>query len=170
MTYVSPFNSPDTDHDGGPDALCMSRAHSHDIVETLAEFRFAAEAAIGNFASLPAFFLARQLAELSLKAMYSDYRSTRLRNSHSLTDFLNALDDRNDELLDDDPERTQIVAFIRDLDSHDRRGDQGRYPEASDGTPSLSTVCCADPELLTQEIERLYMYAARRLRGIQVPG
>lgn len=170
MPYVSPFNSPDTDHDSGPDPLCMSRAHSLDIVETLAEFCMAAEAAILNCASLPAFFLARQLAELSLKALYDDYRSTSLRSSHSLIAFLDALAARNDELLDDHPERTQIVAFIRDLDSHDRRGDQGRYPEASDGRPSLSTVCCADPELLAQEVKRLYLYVARRLRQVQLTG
>jgi hypothetical protein len=170
MTYVSPFNSPDIDHDSGPDPLCMSRAHSLDIVETLAEFRLAVEAAILNFASLPAFFLARQLAELSLKALHDAYRSTSLRNSHSLTAFLDALAARNDELLDDDPERTHIVAFIRDLDLHDARGDQGRYPKASDGTPSLSTVCCADADLLIQEVERLYLYVGRRLREGQLNG
>lgn len=100
--------------------------------------------------------MARQLAELSLKALYGDYRKTKLKNTHSLTALLDALAARNDELLDDDPERAHIVAFIRDLQSHDQRGDQGRYPEASDGTPSLSTVCCAVPELLAQEIERMF--------------
>lgn len=170
MTYVSPFNTPDSDHDSGLDPLCMSRVHSVDIIDTLAEFRLAAEAAIRDGASLPAFFLARQLAELSLKALNGDYRKTKLKNTHSLTALLDALADRNDELLDDDPERAHIVAFIRDLQSHDERGDQGRYPVASDGTPSLSTVCCAVPEFLAQEIERMYLYVARRIRNGQLVG
>jgi HEPN domain-containing protein len=170
MTYVSPFNTPDSSHDSGLDPLCMSRAHSVDIIDTLAEFRLAAEAAIRDRASLPAFFLARQLAELSLKALYDDYRETKLKNTHNLTALLDALAVRYDELLDGDPERAHIVAFIRDLQSHDGRGDQGRYPEASDGTPSLSTVCCAEPELLAQEIERMYLYVARRIRSAQLAG
>lgn len=146
MTYVSPFNTPDSDHDSGLDPLCMSRAHSVDVIDTLAEFYLAAEATIRDRASLPAFFLARQLAELSLKALVGDYRETKLRNSHNLTALLDALASRNDELFDGDSERTHIVAFIRDMQKHDERGDQGRYPEATDGTPSLSTICCADPE------------------------
>jgi hypothetical protein len=48
---------------------------------------------------------------------------------------------------------------------HDRAG--GRYPETSDGRPSLATVCCADPELLIEEVERLYLYVARRIRSPQ---
>ena len=170
MTYVSPFNNPHTDHDSGRDPLCMSRANTADIVETLAEFRLAAEAAIYNRASLPAFFLARQLAELSLKALYETYRGTKSTKTHSLTKLLDSLAACGDEMLDGDSERIHIVAFIRDLQLHDAGGDQGRYQEATDGRPSLSTVCCADPELLAQELERLYLYVARRIRSAPQAG
>lgn len=166
MTYVSPFGDPYTDHDGD-DPLCISRAHvAEDVVETLAEFYVAARAAINDGAAQPAFFLSRHLAELSLKALHPDYRNSKsLRTSHDLGKFLDELDSRGDELLDANSERKHLVAFIRDLDRHDRRGDEGRYHLTKEGTPSLSTVCCADRKILTQEVERLYQYVARRLRS-----
>lgn len=49
-------------------------------------------------------------------------------------------------------------------------GDQGRYPEALNGVASLLTVCCADLELLAQEVERMYLQVARRIRSAQLTG
>jgi hypothetical protein len=75
VTYVSPFGDPHVDHDNGPDPLCISREHSvNSDIDTLAEFYLAAVAAIEVEAAQPAFFLARQLAELALKALHCDYR------------------------------------------------------------------------------------------------
>ena len=167
MTYVSPFGDPATDHDSGPDPLCMSRAHStHSVLETLDEFWTAAIAAIEAGAAQPAFFLSRQLAELSLKALYPEYRTSKLRRSHDLAEFLDALNEGGDELLDSDDARRHLVAFIRDLDRHDKIGDQGRYPLTNAGTPSLATVCCADRQILTQEVDQLHSYVRGRLIGI----
>jgi hypothetical protein len=74
---------------------------------------------------------------------------------------LGALAARGDELLDDDLRRKHVVTFIGDLDHHDKRGDQGRYPLTSEGKPSLASVCCANPELLKQEVDGLYTYVAQ---------
>lgn len=128
MSYISPFGEIGSDHNG-PDALCLSRAHCTDAVEeTLAEFHQAAIAAIERPAPQPAFFLARQLAELGLKALHgSIYPRT-----HSLIKLLDSLGQRGDELLGDEEEQQLLVAFIRDLDAHDAGGDQGRYPHGGD--------------------------------------
>ena len=99
-----------------------------DVVETLAEFYVAALAAIEDGAAQPALFLSRHLAELSLKALHSDYRNSKaLRTSHDLEEFLDELASRGDELLDENSERKHLVAFIDDFDRHDKRGDQSRY-------------------------------------------
>lgn len=167
VTYVSPFGDPATDHDSNPDVLCMSREHSaNSVLDTLDEFHIAATAAIDAGAAQPAFFLSRQLAELSLKALHPQYvRSRKLRRNHVLADFLDVLETEGDELLDADSERQDIVAFIRDLGRHDKYGDQGRYPLTNDGTPSLATVCCADRVILMREVGRLHHYVTTRLAG-----
>ena len=163
MTYRSPFGDIATSDHNGPDALCLSRTHCADAVEdTLAEFHQAAVAAILSRAPQPAFFLARQLAELSLKALHgTDFPAT-----HSLTRLLDGLSQRGDELLARGVEQDQVVAFVRDLDHHDAGGDQGRYPTTRAGDPALATVCCADPALLREHVDRLYGYARRRLAAL----
>ncbi|MFB7763501.1 hypothetical protein [Streptomyces xiamenensis] len=67
-----------------------------------------------------------------------------------------------DDLLAGGTEQALLVAFIRDIDSHDPVGDQGRYPASRDGTPSLATICCAHAGLLRNYVERLHLYALRR--------
>ncbi|MEU9168564.1 HEPN domain-containing protein [Streptomyces sp. NPDC048420] len=160
MNYRSPFGSIDSDDHNGPDALCLSRTHCTDAAEdTINEFHQAAVAAIERRAPQPAFFLARQLAELSLKALHGPTFPI----THSLTALLDSLERRGDLLVADGAEEHTIVAFIRDLDFYDANGDQGRYPTTRSGTPSLATVCCADPALLREHVDQLHSYVQRRL-------
>lgn len=160
MRYQSPFGTMETDDHNSPDALCLSRTHCDNPVEdTLREFHWAAVAAIDSRAAQPAFFLARQLAELVLKALHGPgYPHT-----HKLGRLLNSLAACGDELVIGGTEQDLLVAFIRDLDSFDAEGDQGRYPTTRNGQPSLATVCCADPTLLREHVDRLYGYVQRRL-------
>jgi HEPN domain-containing protein len=160
VNYVSPFGAIESDDHNWPDALCLSRTHCDDAIsETLAEFHEATLAAIERPAAQPAFFLARQLAELGLKALVgSGYPPT-----HSLTELLDGLAERDDDLVGGGNEQELVVAFIRDLDRHDARGDQGRYPTTRQGAPSLATVCCADPVHLREHVVRLYGYLLGRL-------
>ncbi|MDV7091010.1 HEPN domain-containing protein [Rhodococcus opacus] len=160
MTYLSPFGDITTSEHNGPDALCLSRTHCANAVgETIAEFYLAAIAAIDGRAAQPAFFLARQLAELGLKALHApDFPA-----GHSLTRLLDSLRGRGDELLAGGTEQDLVVAFVRDLDHHDAAGDQGRYPTTRNGDLALATVCCADPTLLREHVDRLYDYVQRRL-------
>lgn len=160
MTYRSPFGDIDTSDHNGDDALCLSRTHCANAVEdTLAEFHQAAVATIDSGAAQPAFFLARQLAELGLKALHApDFPA-----GHNLTKLLDSLGQRGDELLAGGQEQELIVAFARDLAHHDAGGDQGRYPTTRGGDPALATVCCADPTLLREHVDRLHGYVQRRL-------
>jgi HEPN domain-containing protein len=159
VTYRSPFSHIGSDHNG-PDALCLSRTHCTDAVEdTLAEFHGATLAAIERRAPQPAFFLARQLAELGLKALHGPNPP----RGHDLLKLLESLAERGDDLLDGGDDQLLIVEFIRDLDRCDSNGDEGRYPRAASGQLSLATVCCADPTLLLEHVNRLYGYVRRRM-------
>jgi hypothetical protein len=116
MMYRSSFGDIATDDHYGADALCLSRTHCVDAVEdTLAEFYRAAVAVIDSEAAQPAFFLARQLAELGLKALYAP----NFPAGHSLTRLLDGLAQRGDELLAGGDEQDLVVAFVRDLDKYD---------------------------------------------------
>jgi len=160
MNYSSPFGSIDSEDHNGPDALCLSRTHCADAIQdTINEFHQAAVAAVERGAAQPAFFLARQLAELGLKALHG----STFPITHSLTVLLDSLERRGDLLVADGAEEHMIVAFIRDLDFYDANGDQGRYPTTRSGTPSLATVCCADPALLREHVDRPHSYVRRRL-------
>ncbi|WP_328714234.1 hypothetical protein [Nocardia salmonicida] len=143
----------------------MSRAHPiNTLGSTLTEYATAAQAAIDADAAQPAFFLARQLAELSLKALHPNYTAVRqLKVSHSLTDFLDALAALGDPLLGAGETEQDVVAFIRDLAHHDGTGDQGRYYTTRNGAPSLATVCCADRDLLSKWVWMLENYIIDRL-------
>jgi hypothetical protein len=162
MMYRSPFGDIATDDHYGADALCLSRTHcAAPVDETVAEFYQAAVAVIASGAAQPAFFLARQLAELGLKALHAP----NFPAGHGLTRLLDSLAQRGDELLAGGVEQDLIVAFVRDLDKHDPRGDQGRYSTTRSGDLALATVCCADPTLLREHVDRLYGYVQRRLAG-----
>src|SRR4051812_32452891 len=93
MTYRSPFGDIDAGDHNGEDALCLSRKHCVNAVEdTLMEFHQAAVAAIDSRAPQPAFFLARQLAELALKALHLPGFPA----GHNLTALLDSLHQRGD--------------------------------------------------------------------------
>jgi HEPN domain-containing protein len=162
MTYRSPFGDIDAGDHNGEDALCLSRKHCVNAVEdTLMEFHQAAVAAIDSRAPQPAFFLARQLAELALKALHlPDFPA-----GHNLTALLDSLHQRGDELLAGGTEQA-LVAFVRDLGYRDPGGDQGRYPTTRSGDPALAEVCCADPTLLREHVDRLHGYVQRRLAAL----
>lgn len=117
----------------------------------------AALAAIERRAPQPAFFLARQLAELGLKALHS----VDCPRTHSLTELLDRLGRRRDDLLGG-TEQDLVVAFIRALDAWDAASDQAAT-QLPAGVPSLAMVCCADPALLREHVDRLYGYVRRRL-------
>jgi HEPN domain-containing protein len=162
-TYTSPFGVLSGVDHNGPDALCLSRTHCTNAVEeTLHEFYLAAQAAIDSRAPQPAFFLARQLAELACKALLGPGAPA----THDMAKLLECLGAQGDDLLKAGAEQELIVEFIRDLDQHDRIGDQGRYPTTRNGSPALANVCCADPTLLSQHIDRLHGYVQNRLQRL----
>lgn len=170
MAYISPFGDPAVDHDSKDDVLCVSREHpmNASVTMTLLDYASAAQACIDTGVAQPAFFLSRQLAELSLKALYPAYASTpALQSSHILSKFLAALEAAGDPLLGAGDTERDIVAFIRDLERHDKNGDQGRYHTTKDGRPSLATVCCADRELLSAAVWKLYNYVSERLETVE---
>lgn len=165
VDYRSPFRGIDEEHDS-VEPLCLSRTHTNEPTkETLKEFYGAAVATIEAGMAQPAFFLVRQFAELGVKALYGPAYLDRsdLRRCHSITKFLDALRERNDELLGAGEEQRLVVQFLRDVDSRDPGGDQGRFANQVDGTPSLASVCCADPEVLRDHLDRLMYYLAIRL-------
>lgn len=153
------------DHESA-EPLCLSRTHTDEpIEETLREFYAAAVAAIEVGTAQPAFFLVRQVAELGVKALYGPEYLTekQLKCCHSITTFLAALGAQNDDLLGDGEEQRLVVEFLRDVDSRDPGGDQGRFASQLDGTPSLASVCCADPAILRDHRDGLFYYLAIRL-------
>jgi hypothetical protein len=160
MTYRSPFGDISTSDHNGEDALCLSRMHcANPVDETLAEFHRAAVATIDSGAAQPAFFLARHLHELGLKAMHAPDFPV----GHNLIKLLDSLGQRGDELLASGQEQQLIVSSVRDLAYHDAGGDQGRYPTTRNGDPALATLCCADPAQLRTRVDRLHSYVQRRL-------
>lgn len=162
MTYVSPFGDMDTDHDW-PDALCLSRAHCVNASEeTIGEFYEGAVALIEAGIPQPAFFLARQLAELSLKA----FAGPGQRDRHDLGKLLKRLQESGDDLFAAGADRRLVVEFIRDLYDRDPGGDQGRYATTMGGALSLAKVCCANPKLFRQHVDRLFLYTQERLSRV----
>lgn len=159
MTYVSPFGAMDVDHEW-PKALCLSRTHCENASEeTIGEFFQGAITLIDAGVAQPAFFLARQLAELSLKAFLGPGKKA----GHDLGKLLGKLQESGDDLFAAGDERRLIVDFIRDLHARDPKGDQGRYPTTLSGDPSLASVCCADPELFGQYVRHLFLYTQGRI-------
>ncbi|MFD3722755.1 hypothetical protein [Streptomyces sp. NPDC058674] len=162
MTYVSPFGDMDSDHEW-PDALCLSRTHcANPSEETIGEFYEGTIALIDARVPQPAFFLARQLAELSLKA----FVGPGARDRHDLGKLLKRLQEDGDDLFAADEDRRLVVAFIRDLFARDPGGDQGRYATTRGGAFSLATVCCANPELFRQYVDLLFVYTQERLNRV----
>ncbi|WP_143588493.1 hypothetical protein [Streptomyces albovinaceus] len=160
--YVSPFGDMDKEHEW-PDALCLSRTHCANASEqTIGEFYEGAIALIDAGVPQPAFFLARQLAELSLKAFLGPAQ----KPGHNLGQVLKRLDEGGDDLFAPDGDRHLVVEFIRDLYSRDPKGDEGRYPSNTKGVPSLAAVCCANPELFRQHVDRLFLYTQQRISRV----
>ncbi|WP_158786579.1 hypothetical protein [Streptomyces sp. NRRL F-5065] len=159
MTYVSPFGDMDTEHEWS-DALCLSRTHcANASEETIAEFHAGAIALIEAGIPQPAFFLARQLAELSLKALVGPGH----KDGHDLDMLLKRLEKSGDDLFAAEGGRRLVVEFIRDLYIRDPRGDQGRYPTTKGEVPSLAAVCCANPPLFRRYVDLLFEYTQERL-------
>ncbi|MDU0299846.1 MULTISPECIES: HEPN domain-containing protein [unclassified Streptomyces] len=161
MTYQSPFGDMDTDHEW-PDALCLSRVNcANASEETIGEFFQGAIALIDAGIPQPAFFLARQLAELSLKAILGP-----VVKGHDLGKLLKQLEDSGDDLFAAGDDRHLIAEFIRDLHRRDPNGDQGRYPTTTKGVPSLAAVCCANPPLFREYVNRLFLYTQGRMSPV----
>jgi HEPN domain-containing protein len=159
MTYQSPFGDMDTDHEW-PDALCLSRVNcANASEETLGEFYRGAIALIDAGIPQPAFFLARQLAELSLKAILGPEQVT----GHDLEMLLKRLEEADDELFAAGDDQHLVVEFIRDLQRRDPKGDEGRYPTTTQGVPSLAAVCCANPPLFREYVNLLFSYTQDRI-------
>ena len=161
MTYESPFGEMDADHEW-PGPLCLSRTHCADASgETIGEFYQGAVALITAGIAQPAFFLARQLAELSLKALLGPGQ----KHGHDLWKLLKHLEEKGDDLFADGGDRHLIVDFIRDLHRRDPKGDQGRYPTTSDGAPALAAVCCANPVQFRRYVDDLFSYVQGRINA-----
>ncbi|MFF2521460.1 HEPN domain-containing protein [Streptomyces liangshanensis] len=159
MTYVSPFGDMDSDHEW-PDALCLSRTHCVNASdETIREFYEGAVTLIDAGIPQPAFFLARQLAELSLKALVGPGQNF----NHDLGKLLKHLQESGDDLFAEGEEQHLVVEFVRDLYARDPKGDQGRYATTKGGAPSLATVCCANPPLFRRYVDLLFAYTQERL-------
>ncbi|MEU5053526.1 hypothetical protein [Streptomyces sp. NPDC021096] len=159
MTYVSPFGDMDAHHEW-PDALCLSRTNCVNASdETIGEFYAGAVALIDAGIPQPAFFLARQLAELSLKALVGPGQSF----NHDLGKLLKHLQESGDDLFAGGEEQHLVVEFVRDLYARDPKGDQGRYATTKGGAPSLAKVCCANPPLFRRHVDLLFGYTQERL-------
>ncbi|WP_326696099.1 hypothetical protein OG909_01430 [Streptomyces sp. NBC_01754] len=115
----------------------MHRANA--VEETLSEFYRCAVAAVDaeRPSTQPAFFLARHLAELALKTLLRPGQ----KHGHDLDKLRKQVQESGDDLFTDDEDRRSIVAFVRDLHSHDPKGDQGCYATTTSGDPSLAAVC-----------------------------
>lgn len=162
MTYQSPFGDMDTDHEW-PDALCLSRDHcANASEETIGEFHRGAIALIDAGIPQPAFFLARQLAELSLKAILGSGPEHR----HDLGKMLKRLEESGDDLFAAGDDRSLVVEFIRDMHRRDPKGDQGRYPTTTSGDLSLAAVCCANPPLFREYVNLLFHYTQDRIKRV----
>ncbi|MEV8457681.1 hypothetical protein AB0467_34415 [Streptomyces sp. NPDC052095] len=160
MTYVSPFGDMDSDHDW-PDALCLSRAHCVNASdETIGEFYEGTVTLIEAGIPQPAFFLARQLAELSLKALVGPGTK---KFKHDLGKLLKHLQESGDDLFTAGEEQHLVVEFVRDLYARDPGGDEGRYATTKGGALSLAKVCCANPELFRRYVDLLFAYTQERL-------
>ncbi|MDX3488174.1 hypothetical protein [Streptomyces sp. ID05-18] len=163
MNYVSPFGDMDTDHEW-PDALCLSRAHSANASDdTIDEFYEGAVTLIDAGIPQPAFFLARQLAELSLKALVGPGPK---KFNHDLGKLLKHLQESGDDLFAAGEDRHLVVEFIRDLYNRDPGGDEGRYATTKGGTPALAKVCCANPPLFRRYVDLLFAYTQARLSRV----
>lgn len=158
-TYRSPFGDPSTDHNT-PNALCITRSGDATAMRsTLIDYSVMAIHAIDQGIPQPAFFLARQFAELSVKALLGPNH----KQGHNLVKLLDELEQRGDDLFTGtDKGQPDLVEFIRDLNKHDPRGDEGRYP-TSHGQPSLSGSCCANPAILREHVGRLQAYVLPRV-------
>ncbi|MFC4508462.1 MULTISPECIES: HEPN domain-containing protein [Streptomyces] len=162
MTYQSPFGDMDTDHEW-PDALCLSRVNcANASEETIGEFFEGAIALIDAGIPQPAFFLARQLAELSLKAILGPEKG----KGHDLGKLLRKLEESDDDLFAAGDDRHLVVEFIRDLHRRDPKGDEGRYPTTTKGVPSLAAVCCANPPLFREYVNHLFVYTEGRISRV----
>ncbi|MGX8903699.1 HEPN domain-containing protein [Streptomyces netropsis] len=163
MTYQSPFGDMDMDHEW-PDALCLSRTHcANASEETIREFYQGAIELLDAGVPQPAFFLARQLAELALKALLGPEE----KHGHDLGKLLKRLQEGGDDLFAGDDDRRLVVEFIRDLYARDSGGDQGRYATTRGGDLSPAAVCCANPELFRQHVDRLFLYTQHRISGVR---
>ncbi|MGA4979328.1 hypothetical protein [Streptomyces cinereoruber] len=160
MTYESPFGDMDSDHEW-PDTLCLSREHCVNASnETIDEFYAGALALIDAGIAQPAFFLARQLAELSLKALVGPGPT---KFNHDLGKLLAHLQASGDDLFAGGEEQHLIIEFVRDLYARDPGGDEGRYATTKGGALSLATVCCANPVLFRRYVDLLFGYTQERL-------
>lgn len=159
MTYLSPFGEPSTDHDT-PDALCLARVNfDKPMLATVEEYASGALNMIEAGFAQPAFFLARQFAELSLKALIGPNH----QRGHDLELLLKVLEDQDHDLsIRTDAEQPLIRKFILDLHRVDPGGDEGRYP-TSHGQPALDACCCADPVILREHVLRLRSYVEPRV-------
>ena len=101
--------------------------------------------------------LARQLAELSLKAILGPAKG------HNLVKLLKQLEEADDDVFAAGDDQHLVVEFIRDLHRRDPNDDEGRYPATTKGVPSLATVCCANPPLFREYITILFMYTQGRI-------
>lgn len=157
--YRSPFGDPSTDHDT-PDALCLARVNfDKPMLATIAEYAAGAVTLIDAGFAQPAFFQARQLAELSLKGLIGPNHPW----GHDLEKLLKVLEDQNHDLFTGtDAEQWLVLAFVRDLHRVDPGGDEGRYP-VSHGLPALDKCCCADPVILREHVLRLHSYVEPRV-------
>ncbi|MEV4414004.1 hypothetical protein [Catellatospora sp. NPDC049609] len=164
LIFENPFGDPNDDHET-PDPLCLARVNFDlPMASTIEEFYVTAMLAIDNNLGQAAFFNIRQLAELSLKALFGPtYQDDRkLRFCHDLDELLAALGPGHDLVTQDDEDQDVIVGFIRKIAEIDPKGDEGRYP-LTGGQPSLSRVCHAEKDKLRLYTGVLYEYVSKRV-------
>ncbi|MFF9221724.1 hypothetical protein [Streptomyces viridosporus] len=89
---------------------------------------------------------------------------------HDLGKVLKRLEKIGDDLFADGSDRRLIIDFIRDLDSRDPDGSEGRYSTSSKGAPSLAAVCCANPVLFRKYVDLLFLYTQGRISRVGQAG
>ncbi len=157
MEYESPFRLVSGEHDG-EDHLCLSRSeHSLDAAEdNLTDF-WEAFTCLATTRADPEppflvpgpvlFFLGRHITELALKQWLPTGTA-----GHKLNELLARVAPSHPIWSD---ETRDLREFVGDLARCDPQGDEGRYGTKRDGSPSLSPICCMDPLLFTDYLQRL---------------
>ena len=154
MEYYTPFDLVDDDHDNC-DALCLSLEHDPAPAElTWGTFDEAATALLATGMEQPAFYMARQFVELSLKRLQPAH-------GHDLVKLLDGLPAGDPLVTATDGVQFLLRSFILDLARVDPDSTAGRYG-VTKGAPAFKGICCVKGSQLQRHLRELFNYVEER--------